>query len=418
VTNVAHQMATDLPRKKLDAQVIEVVRVPHITLHAFGDTPEIIAAMEKAVADRRMSRAHATVYPGGLAAAIEMYRRAAPPNLVVVESQATGADLIAKLDELADVCQSSTKVIVIGYANDIAVYRDLLARGVSEYLVVPVDPMSIVAAVSRLYQDGANKLGRTLAFIGAKGGVGSSTIANNVASTIARSGGRDVVLTELDLPFGSAGLDFNLDPTQSIAQALQDPSRLDDVMLERLLTKCEDHLSVLTAPGTLEQSYDPDENAIVQVIELAQTNVPFVVLDVPHLWTSWAKKTLLMADEVVITAVPDLTNLRNAKNLVELLKQARPNDAPPRLVLNQIGVPRRSEIKPAKFAEALGMELIARIPFDSATFSNAASKGRMIADVSANSAICTSFAKIAQIITGITPAKADWKTRLAALLRS
>ena len=71
---------------------------------------------------------------------------------------------------------------------------------------------------------------------------------------------------------------------------------------------------MLTAPATLEQPYDLDENAIVQVIELAQTNVPFVVLDVPHIWTSWAKKTLLTADEVVVTALPDLTNLRNAKN--------------------------------------------------------------------------------------------------------
>ena len=225
MTNLAHQISADMPRKRADAQIIEVVRVPHISLHAFCDTPGMIDTMERAVTDRRMSRAHATVSPGGIAAAIELYRRAAPPNLVVIESSATVAELNIKLDELADVCQSGTKVIVIGYTNDVAVYRELLARGISEYLVAPVDPVSIVAAISRLYQDGASKLGRILAFVGAKGGVGSSTIANNVASTIARNSGRDVVLTELDLPFGSASLDFNLDPTQSIAQALQDRSR-------------------------------------------------------------------------------------------------------------------------------------------------------------------------------------------------
>ena len=105
-------------------------------------------------------------------------------------------------------------MILIGYANDVFVYRELLARGVSEYIVAPFDPISIIAAISRLYLDaGANKLGRSFAFIGAKGGVGSSTIAHNVASTIARAYGRDVILADLDLPFGSASLGFNLDPT-------------------------------------------------------------------------------------------------------------------------------------------------------------------------------------------------------------
>jgi pilus assembly protein CpaE len=256
-------------------------------------------------------------------------------------------------------------------------------------------------------------LGRSLAFIGANGGVGSSTIANNVASMIARSSGSDVILADLDLPFGHASLDFNLEPIQGIAQALQDSSRLDDLLLERLLTKHADHLSVLTAPATLIQSYDLEEDAIVRVIELAQNNVPFVVLNVPHIWSSWVKKTLLMADEVVITAVPNLSSLRNAKNLVDLLKQARPNDAPPRLVLNQVGMPKRAEIQPAKFAEAVGIELTTCIPFDPSTFSTAANKGQMIAVGSGKSAICANFSKIVQTITESAAVKVSRKTKFS-----
>jgi pilus assembly protein CpaE len=411
---LAQKVLAELPVKKPSARIVELFRVPHITLHAFCDTPEIVDAMERAVSDRRMSRAHCTVHPGGIAAAIDLYRDGVSPSLVVIESRAAAAELHAQLNELADTCQSSTKVIVIGYTNDVAVYRELLTRGVSEYIVAPTDSIAIVGAVSRLYQDaGAKKLGRSLAFVGARGGVGSSTIANNVASTIARTNDCDVILADLDLPFGSASLDFNLEPTQGIAQALQDSGRLDDLLLERLLTKCEDHLSVLTAPATLMEFYDLEEDAVVRVIELAQNNVPFVVLNVPHIWSSWTKKTLLMADEVVITAAPDLTSLRNAKNIVDLLKQARPNDAPPRLVLNQIGMPKRSEIKPAKFAEALGMELTACISFDPSTFSAAANRGQMIADVSGNSAMCASFVKIAQIITGSAAAKPRAKTKFA-----
>jgi pilus assembly protein CpaE len=407
------QKASPIPLgAKPTSDVVEMLRIPSITIHAFCDTPETTSAMERAVADRRMSRAHTTLHTGGIAAATDLYRRTASPNLVLIESRAPIAgELYAQLNALADVCQTSTKVIVIGYANDVTVYRDLLSWGVSEYIVAPVDAITIVGAISRLYHGtGTSKLGRSLAFVGAKGGVGSSTVATNVASMIARQQGCDVILTELDLPFGSASIDFNLDPAQGIAQALQDPARLDDGLLERLLTRCEDHLRVLTAPATLAQSYDFEESAFVRVIELAQTSVPFVVLDVPHIWTSWAKKTLLMADDVIITAMPDLANLRNAKNLVELLKQARPNDGPPKLVLNQVGAPKRSEVKPTKFAEALEIEVITCVPYEPSTMSTAANQGRMVADTSASSAVAKSFSKIAQTFTRHPAAKSTRKS--------
>jgi len=277
------QTPADQAGEKSDRHAVEAVRIPPIVLHAFCETPETIGAMEKAIADRRMSRAHATLHPGGIAAAIDLYHHAASPGLVVIESRAPAAELHAQLDALAEVCQSTTKVIVIGYANDVAVYRELLMRGVSEYVVAPIDPISLIIAIARLYPDAAkHKLGRCFAFIGAKGGAGSSTIAHNVASTIARAHRGDVILADLDLPFGSASLGFNLDPAQGIAQALNEASSIDEVLLERLLTKCGDHLKVLAAPANLAQSYDIEENSFEPVIDLTLTHVPYVVLDVPH----------------------------------------------------------------------------------------------------------------------------------------
>ena len=409
--NLARKTPANLLDDKSDG-VVEMLRIPQITLHAFCDTPEMIDTMARIGSDRRMSRAHVKVHSGDVAAALNMYRQTASPNLIVLESRAAVADLRAQLDGLADVCVSGTKLIVIGYANDVALYRELLARGVSEYMVAPIDPVAMISVIAQLYQEvGASKLGRSFAFIGAKGGAGSSTIAHNVASTLGRAYGCDVILADLDLAFGSASLGFNLTPTQGMAQALQDPSRLDYALLERLLTKGEDHLSVLSAPTTLEHSYDLGESTFEQLLDIAQSNVPFVVLDIPHIWTAWAKKTLLAADEVVITATPDLVSLRNAKNLVEQLKQARPNDAPPKVVLNQIGMPKRLEIKPDKFSAALQIEPVACIPFEPSSFSTAANKGRMIADVSARSAASKSLAKIAQTIAGRTTARNSRKAK-------
>jgi pilus assembly protein CpaE len=393
--------STQTSSKSLVGHILEIHRVPQITLHAFCDTPELVGVVEQAIADRRMSRATSKIRSGGISAAIDLYRQEGSPNLVVIEDRSAVANLYAQLDALADVCVAGTKVIVIGYANDVAIYRELLRRGVSEYIVAPVDPISLIAGISRLYQDPTgDKFGRSMAFIGANGGVGSSTIAHNVASILARTYDCDVILADLDLPFGTASLGFDLNPSHGIAQALKDGSRFDDVLLERLLTKCEDHLHILSAPASLHDPFDLEERAFEKVLDIAQCNVPFVVLDVPNIWTSWSKRTLVTADEVVITAAPDLASLRNAKNLVDLLKGARPNDAPPKVVLNQIGLPKRLEIKPDKFAAALGAELIARIPFDSSTASTAANNGKMAADVAPRSAMAKNLAKIAQAIAG------------------
>lgn len=399
MTNLAFDVTPD--QDEAAPRPPEARPIPRITIQAFCDTPEIAGTIETAASDRRMSRAHVKVHTGGLGAAAEFYRSAPTPNLIMVESRLPFDEMVGTLDGLAEVCDAGTKVMVIGHSNDVRLYRELLKRGVSEYLVAPVDVMTIIAGVSSIYRDpGSEKLGQIYAFMGAKGGVGSSTVAHNVAWTMARLIGSDVILADLDMAFGTAGLDFNLDPTQGIAEAVFGSDRLDEVLLDRLLAKCEDHLSLLAAPAALDKAYDFEEGAFDQMLEIVQANVPTVVLDMPHTWTSWARRTLISADEVIITAVPDLANLRNAKSIVDFLRQARPNDAAPKLILNQVGVPKRPEIKPDDFAAALQVTPIAVIPFDPLLFGTASNNGQMIAEASAKTVVSDAFADVAQVVTG------------------
>lgn len=401
MTNLAMTEENVAEEPTIDSSAKDARPIPRITIQAFCDTPEVAGTIEMAANDRRMSRAHVKVHTGGLNAALEFYSSAPTPNLIVIESRIPPGELIGQLDGLAEVCDAGTKLMIVGHSNDVSTYRELLRRGVSEYLVTPVDVMTLIASISEIYhEEGTEKLGQMYAFIGAKGGVGSSTIAHNVAWTMAQVFGSDVTLADMDLPFGTAGLDFNQDPTQGIADAVAGSDRLDEVLLDRLLAKCEEHLSLLAAPASLERAYDFDETSFDPVLDVVQSNVPSVVLDVPHLWTSWAKKTLMAADEIVITAAPDLANLRNAKNMIDMLKQSRPNDVPPKLVLNQVGVPKRPEIKPDDFAAALQLDPIAVINFDPLLFGTAANNGQMIAEASAKTNVSDTFADVAQIITG------------------
>lgn len=398
---------------------LDGIQVPRIAVAAFCETQAAADTIAAAAADRRMARATVTVRTGGIAGAVGLYRESRSPELLILESRASSNDLLGELEDLADSCDADTKVMVIGTSNDVMLYRELLDRGIADYLVAPVSEASIIAAVGRVYRDSSpRKPGRTCAFVGAKGGAGASTVAHNVAWTLAGELDATVVLADLDFAFGTAGLDFNIDADQGIAQALDASTRLDELLLDRLLAPCNERLSLLTAPAALGTGYDFNETAFEHMLEIARGRAPMVVLDVPHLWTAWARRILASVDEVVIVAEADLASLRNARSLVEFLTEARPNDAPPKLVLNRVAMPKRPEIKPAEFAAALRLEPTARIAFDPALFGAAANKGCMIADVSARAQACGAFAEVARAIGGQSNVGPRRKAPLGARLRS
>jgi pilus assembly protein CpaE len=378
-----------------------VAAIPRINIHAFCDNQQTVQAMQAAAADRRMARAHVTIQLGGIVAAVQVFNGQQTPAVLLVESHSQRDMLLAELTQLAQVCAPNTKVIVIGHLNDVVLYRELIRQGVSEYLVAPLHQLQIIDAIGTLYRDPkAEPLGRVTAFVGAKGGVGSSTLAHNFGWFVSKNFGIDTVITDLDLAFGTAGLNFNQETTQGMIDALGQPDRVDQTLLDRLLTKCGDKLSILAASGSIDREFNIEQHAVETILEIVRHNVPSVVVDVPNMWAPWIKYTLVHADDVVITATPELASLRNAKNLIDLLKQARPNDRPPRLVLNQVGVPKRPEIPVAEFAKALGVEPSVVIAYDPQTFGTAASNGQMLADVAPKSKAAEAVAALAQIMIG------------------
>jgi len=383
-----------------------IAPVPRISVQAFCETVESAAAVQAAGEDRRLGKAHVKVQMGGIAAAIEAYHNAPTPNVIMIETDARASDILAGLDKLAEVCDAGTRVIVMGRVNDVTLYRDLTRRGVSEYLMTPIGPIDVVRAVSSLFSaPDAKPVGRIIAVVGAKGGVGASTVAHNVAWAIGRDLALDSVVADLDLAFGTAGLDYNQDPPQGIAEAAFSPDRVDTAFVDRLLSKCSDHLSLLAAPATLDRVYDFGAEAFDSILDSLRASIPCVVLDVPHQWLGWTKRLLISADDILVVASPDLANLRNAKNLVDLLKASRPNDHRPHYCLNQVGVPKRPEISPGDFAKALESNPLAVIPFEPQLFGSAANNGQMIAEVSANHKTADMFRQMALTLTGRTESK-------------
>lgn len=394
-----------------------IAPAPRVSVQAFCESPEVADAVQYSALDRRLSKAHVKVHMGGMAAAIEAYRSSPTPNVIILETDGRN-DILSGLDHLASVCDSGTRVIVVGSVNDVNLYRELVKRGVSEYVIMPVAQLDIVRAICGLFSaPEAKAVGRVIAVVGAKGGVGASTISHNVAWAIARDLALDSVVADLDLAFGTAGLDYNQDPPQGIAEAVFSPDRVDTAFVDRLLSKCTDHLSLLAAPATLDRVYDFGADAFDSILDTLRSTMPCIVLDVPHIWSGWSKRMLISADDILIVAAPDLANLRNAKNIYDLIKASRPNDRPPLYCLNQVGIPKRPEISANEFAKVIECEPIVSIPFEPQLFGSAANNGQMIAEIAAGHRTTELFLQIAQRLTGRAEGKKQKTSFLSPILQ-
>jgi len=394
-----------------------IAPLPRISLHAFYESEETARIIQAAATDRRMERAHVSVHMGGPLAAVEAYRDTATPNVIVLDTAANRGDLVAHLEALAEFCDADTKVVVAGRTNDIILYRELMARGISEYLVAPFNVLDFIRAISHLYASaGATPVGKIVAITGAKGGTGASSIAHNIAFSIARDLEIQTIVVDMDLGFGTAGLDFNQDPKQGIAEAVFAPDRIDQNLVDRLLSKCGEKLSILTAPATLDRMYDFPETAFDSLIDILRATIPCVILDIPHIWTAWARRALINADEIGIVASPDLANLRNTKNMLDMLRAARAHDGHPKLIMNGVGIPKRPEISVTDFAKGVDLVPAGLIPFEPKLFGTAANNGQMIAEVEAGSKIAGTIRDLARKITHRTEPRKTKRNLLAPLM--
>src|SRR6202022_1348671 len=177
----AHQSSEAQPEVTPPPVDDHIAPAPRVSVQAFCETVETAAAVQSAGEDRRLAKAHLKIQMGGMAAAIEAYRAAPTPNVIILETEGR-SDILTGLDQLATVCDSGTRVVVIGRINDVMLYRELVRRGVSDYVLTPVNALDVVRSICGLFSaPEAKAVGRIIAIVGAKGGVGASTIAHNVA---------------------------------------------------------------------------------------------------------------------------------------------------------------------------------------------------------------------------------------------
>jgi pilus assembly protein CpaE len=370
--------------------------IHRFNIEAFPLTRETEAALEGLRAERDFSKVKLSILFGGLPRAVKHYADNPSPRVIIVEDPSGIDQLLKNLEQMADVVEPGRKVIVIGSINDVQVYRRLVSQGITEYLVGPVSTQEIVEAVVEAIRDpSAKQQGRLISFIGARGGVGNTTIAANTAWTLADMTKDETILLDLDLNFGTAALALNVDPKQSIGDALLDTERLDSTLVERFLMEHDEYLSVVSTQGTLKEIYRATTESVERLIDLLRQMAANVVVDMPRHWTDWSSNLLVLSDEVVITAAPDLANLRDAKMLVDWLRSRRGEQANVRLVLNRLDAAKKTQLSVKDFQDSLRLAPVGVLQFDPQIFGQLANNGQVFGEGARSHKSAATFRQLA-----------------------
>ena len=361
-----------------------------------------------------MARSRMAIQSGGIKAAVNYLAANETPQMLIVEATETGQELMERIGSLAEVCDPNSNVILIGAENDISLYRELKGLGLSEYFFGSVTTDQIVDAIQSVFSgETEGHLGSVIAFMGARGGVGSSVLAANTAQRLGQEFKDDVLLIDCDLAFGTAALTCNVQPKQSLADALAQPGRLDETLVERVKLKVDDYLSLVPAPGTLGGDFDIDVESFEVLMQIARGMASYVVVDLPHLWAPWVQDVMLDAANVVITTVPDLAGMRDTKNIGDVISRGNKQAANLRLALNKVGASRKTEISAKDFRAQIGYEPVVSIPWDPIVFGTAMNDGKMLDKVPKGAKITAEITKLAQVVSGAAPlSKAETKAKM------
>lgn len=306
------------------------------------------------------------VHGGGIAMAIECAALYGPARLLLVDLSDSD-DPMRDIDALADVCDPVTKVIAIGTVNDVTLYRNLARAGISDYLIKPLDGPAFAEAIEAVLLENeeapssAQDTARVIGFVGARGGVGTSTTALATATDIMSLTSSRISLVDLDLAFGSLNLALDLEPVRGLKEALDAPERIDAMFLSQASSHWADRLAIFASEEDPSMSAEMNLAAIGQLIAAMRGEFSHIVIDMPrHLLTAHPGLFGLLTDLVIVSDL-SLAGLRDANRLHGLARDLI-DDKHICFVTNRVGANRKAELGPRDFAKPLNGPVIAEIP--------------------------------------------------------
>jgi pilus assembly protein CpaE len=351
----------------------------------------------------------AVIGQGGIAAAAQAIDAAAPPGLLVIDIS-DNDDPLGAMDALAEICPPATRVVTVGTSNDIMLYRRLLAMGVVDYLHKPVAADALHEAllqasrpVERIAAAAPTRTARVIAFIGARGGVGTTMLATAIGWCLGEEQQQRVALLDLDLQFGNVALGLDLEPGRGLREALEHPERIDGLFVSGAMTGTP-RLRVLAAEEPLDDHPLLDPSSVDPLLAALNDDFDCVIVDVPRALDGMARRLLARADATVIVGDFSLAAMRDTHRLIVLTAVLRPGIAPIVLV-NRAGALARGEIDRAAFEKGIGRKIDCVIPYDAKAAVAMAQHGKPLPAAAQSSKATAALRRLAVTLSGHEAAK-------------
>lgn len=338
------------------------------------------AAVDRVIGD--MMLPHASIRKGTVKDAIKHLSQHSSPKLLMVDI--TGSDLpLSDIDSLADVCEPGVSVIAIGERNDCGLFRDLLHHGVTDYLVKPLSPALLQKAISNISDDAettkaGNKLGKLVAVMGARGGVGATTVATSLSWIIAQQRRRKVALLDLDLQFGTVALSLDIEPSHGLREALENAERIDSLFMDRMLIQHSDRLFVMSAEETPDETLLLDYDAIQLLLNDLRNKFHYVIVDLPRNPSPSTLQVLEHATDLILVSDFSLAGMRDTMRTTGFLPtlNASCNSV---IVASRAGEHKQGEMPKSEFEKGIGRKVDFVLPFDANTVATATNFGQPVA---------------------------------------
>ena len=334
------------------------------------------------------------VNKGGLRNAVQSLSVSASPNILFVDLSES-ADPLNDINALAEVCEPGTVVIAAGQINDVRLYRDLIASGIQDYLLKPFSADQVRDALAqaqltlagpRMNEATTERPHMVVAVTGVRGGVGASTIATSVARLKGETLGRSTALLDLDIHFGTGALALDLEPGRGLTDAIENPSRIDGLFIERAMVRANERLAVLSAEAPINQPMMTDGSAFFQLQEEMKNAFETTVLDLPR--AMMIQHPHLMSDANVAIVVAELT-LAGTRDTIRILSWLKANAPQARVIVvaNRVGAVAALEVSRKDFEQSIERKIDILVPFDQKAAANAAKLGQPLARAKGNAKV-------------------------------
>ena len=363
------------------------------------------------------------VNKGGLHNAVQTLSVTASPTVLLVDLS-EAADPLNDINALAEVCEPGTIVLAVGTVNDVTLYRDLIASGIQDYLVKPVSPdvmrESLMSAQLVLQtprageEDGADRPHLGVGVIGTRGGVGASTVATSLAWLLADKESRSTALLDLDVQFGTGALSFDLEPGRGLTDALENPSRIDGLFIERAMTRVNEKLAVLSAEAPINQPMLADGTALHQLEEEMANAFDALVVDMPRPVAVQHPHLLADLSQIVLVTELSLAATRDAIRLLGFLRSNAPQSKV-LVVANRVSQSPPPEVSKKDFEASIERKIDVVIPFDVKQAVTAAKQGKALPDV-ASGKLKAAFDQLSKVVAGTAEAAEDEQAEKGSMM--